>query len=257
MKLAVMQPYFFPYLGYFQLLAAADKFILYDNLNYIKGGWIHRNRFLLKGREVISATVPVTGVSSLALIREVRLDPQARWPGKFLDFVAANYRRAPFFAETYPVLEAALRLPATRLTEVNCQTLREVAQHLGLTTTLTHDTAPYEAFETAVRGDEAPAFLDELRAHWSDPDLDLKTLRVLYICEQEGAATYLNAIGGQALYDREQFARHQVNLRFVRPHLPPYDQFGGPFAPGLSIIDVLMHCGQEQTQRMVREYELI
>lgn len=254
MRLAIMQPYFFPYLGYFQLLAAADTFILYDNVNYIRKGWIHRNRVRVKGRDPIYCAAPVRGASSFMKIRDVQVDHTARWPGAFLDLVAFNYKKSPYYHEVFPVIECAVTCEATHLTTVNRHALTAVADYLELRTTITSDVTRYEPFEDAVR-DEHSTLIAELRETMHVADI--KTLRVLHICRGEGAEMYLNPIGGQALYHPEPFARNGMALRFVQPRFTPYRQFGAPFIPGLSIIDVLMHCGREGTQRLLRDYILV
>jgi len=249
-----MQPYFFPYIGYFQLIAAADKFILYDNLNYIKKGWMHRNRIRIKGREPIYCAVPVQRASSWANCRQVRVDNTQRWPGQFLDLLAYNYRRAPFFTDVFPVIEEAVSREATYLMEVNHHTLTALTAFLGIPTAITHDITRYEPFEEAIHDPTHPLMTD-LRATIEAPDL--KTLRLLYICRCEGADTYLNSVGGQALYSKKVFACNQVALHFVQPHFRPYPQFGDAFIPGLSIIDVLMHCGRDGTRELLEDYSLI
>ena len=131
MRLAAMQPYFFPYLGYFQLIAAADQFLLYDNLNYIRQGWVHRNRIRLKGGGEFYCAAPLLGASSNVRIRDVRVDPAGRWPGRFLDLLEHNYKKAPFYDEVFPAIEQAVRRPATHLTEVNQNGILAVADSLS------------------------------------------------------------------------------------------------------------------------------
>ncbi len=253
MRLAIMQPYFFPYIGYFQLIAAADKFILYDNLCYIKKGWINRNRIRLKGRDVVYCSVPVRGVSSFAKIRDVKIDYSQRWPGKFLDLISFNYRKAPFFDEVFPVIENAVSVEAERIGELNCHTVRTVAGFLGIATEITDDISPYQDLEEAVRN--GSEMVPELTRSYQVADV--KSTRVIYICKKEDAQVYINAIGGKGLYYKDQFARNGIELHFVESSFTPYDQFGDEFAPGLSVIDVLMHCGREGTQRRLKDFRLI
>lgn len=249
-----MQPYFFPYLGYFQLISAADKFILYDNVNYIKKGWIHRNRIREKGRDTCYCAVPVKGASSFMKINEVQVDGTQRWPGKFLDLLAFNYRKARYFAGVYPVIAEVVNRKATYLSDVNYNTISALVEYLAIDTALSYDNSQWQPFEDAIRTDRNEQII-ALRAQ--QPDLEDKTLRVLYICRQEQANTYLNPIGGQALYSKDTFAHNGISLQFVKSNIIPYDQFGAPFIANLSIIDVLMHCGKEGTQRMLKEYTLI
>ena len=242
MRLAAMQPYFFPYLGYFQLIAAADKFLLYDNLNYMRQGWVHRNRIRLKGRGEFYCAPPLLGASSNVKISEVRVNLSRNWPGRFLDLLEHNYKRAPFFGEVFPVVEHAVRRPATHLTTVNRHAILAVAKFLGIATPIEHDDSPFRPFEDAARDPQSPwlaSLAREMRT------TDVKTLRVLYICRQKLAAAYLNPPGGQELYSRDVFAMNGISLQFLKPTLLPYPQQGDGFLPGLSILDVLMNCGRE------------
>ena len=248
MRFAAMQPYFFPYLGYFQLIAAADRFLLYDNLNYIRQGWVHRNRIRLKGGGEFYCAAPLLGASSNVRIRDVRVDPAGRWPGRFLDLLEHNYKKAPFYDDVFPAIEQAVRRPATHLTEVNRNGIRAVAEFLGIATPISHDTAPFQDFEEAARAERSP-WLDELALDMGTTDI--KTLRVLYLCRQERADAYLNPPGGRELYARDVFAQNGVALQFLQPTLAPYPQQGDGFLPGLSILDVLMNCGREGTRRQL------
>ena len=248
MRLAAMQPYFFPYLGYFQLIAAADRFLLYDNLNYMRQGWVHRNRIRLKGGGEFYCAAPLLGASSNVRIRDVRVDPAGRWPGRFLDLLEHNYKKAPFYDDVFPAIEQAVRRPATHLTEVNRNGIRAVAEFLGIATPISHDTAPFQDFEEAARAERSP-WLDELALDMGTTDI--KTLRVLYLCRQERADAYLNPPGGRELYARDVFAQNGVALQFLQPTLAPYPQQGDGFLPGLSILDVLMNCGREGTRRQL------
>ena len=253
MRLAAMQPYFFPYLGYFQLIAAADKFLLYDNLNYMRQGWVHRNRIRLKGRGDFYCSVPLLGASSNVRIHEVRVDPARRWPDRFLDLIEHNYKKAPFFDEVFPVIAHAVRRPATRLTDVNRHGILAVAAFLGIATPISHDVAPFRAFEEAVRMQQSPWLAALAREMHT---AEVKTLRVLYLCRQEGANAYLNPPGGRELYSRDVFAKNGVALQFLLPTLAPYPQQGEPFIPALSILDVLMNCGREGTRRQLQNFTL-
>ena len=253
MRFAAMQPYFFPYLGYFQLIAAADKFLLYDDLNYIRQGWVHRNRIRLIGRGEFFCSVPLLGASSNVKIRDVRVNPARRWPEPFLDLIEHNYKKAPFFNDVFPVLESAVRRPATHLTEVNRHGILAMAEYLGIATPVSSDPAPGRPFEDALQGANRP-WLEALAREMQTPDI--KTLRVLYLCRQEHADTYLNPPGGRELYAPKIFAKNGVTLQFLEPELKPYPQQGAPFLPGLSILDVLMNCGREGTRRQLQDYTL-
>lgn len=216
--LGVMQPYLFPYLGYFQLIHAVDRFVLYDDVTYIKQGWVNRNQVRVSGKPLLF-TLPLKGASSNTLIRELEVDPaQYRaWRTKFLRTVAQAYARAPFAGEVLELLGDVLPEEATRLAPLLEAGIRAVMQRSGCSTELLGGAAHYH------------------NAHLHGQD------RILDICAREGATIYVNAPGGRALYDPGRFKEHGVQLRFLRPVLAVYDQGGAPFMPGLSIIDVMMY----------------
>ena len=254
MRLAVMQPYFFPYIGYFQLMAAADRFLLYDNLNFIRRGWVHRNRIRLKGREAIYCSVPLVGASSHVKIRDLQVNAEQDWQRKLLDLLAFNYKRAPFFSEVYALVERVVRQPATHLSGLNQNGIRAVSEYLGIMTPIHCDTAPFQRFENEAAMGRS-AWLEHLQQELQVEDI--KTLRVLHICRHEKADTYINPPGGQALYSKEPFARNGVTLQFIQPRLTPYPQQGESFLPALSILDMLMHCGGDGTRQQLSDFTLL
>ena len=134
MRLAIMQPYFFPYLGYFQLMAAVDKFLLYDHVNYIKKGWIHRNRIREKDREPVYFAVAISPSSSFVKIRDVHLDHTRPWRKKLLAQLFFNYKKAPFFEEVYALIARAIQCEAENLSELNFLTLTAIARYLDIAT---------------------------------------------------------------------------------------------------------------------------
>jgi hypothetical protein len=215
MKVAIMQPYIFPYLGYFQLLGAVDSFVVYDNIQYTKKGWINRNRMLENGKATLF-TLPIASASDYLDIRERDLAPEYA-PEKLLARFKGAYRRAPHFAETLPLLEAVLTDPERNLFSYLHQALQRTALHLGLAT--------------------------DIRVSSTLPiDHTLKAQdKVLAMCEALGADTYINPIGGIELYSRQDFAERGVDLRFLQMAQLEYPQMSPEFVPSLSIIDVLMH----------------
>ena len=232
MKAAVMQPYFLPYVGYFQLIAAVDLFIVYDNIQYTKKGWINRNRMLLDGQDV-TFSLPLKHASDALDIgdRELAADFS---PDKLLNKVAGAYRRAPFFAQAFPLVEQLVRCPERNLFRFLYHSIVATCQHLGITTEITPSS--------------------EISVNRSLAGQD----RVLEICEAIGARVYINAIGGASLYSRDDFQRRGMALSFVSSHSFEYTQFGRDFVPSLSIIDVLMFNSLDVVQRCIQtNYELI
>ena len=226
-----MQPYIFPYHGYFQLLANVDVFIVYDNIQYTKKGWINRNRLLENG-EAALFTVPVAAASDYLDIRERSISPDFV-PEKLIARFSGAYRRAPHFGETLPLLEEALGYPDRNLFHFLHNALLLTGAHLGLDTEVRiSSTLP---IDHGLKGEQ----------------------KVLALCEQLGATTYVNPIGGVELYSRQVFAERGIDLRFLRMSSLEYPQAGGTFVPALSIVDVLMHNPLSVVRRWVSEhYEL-
>jgi hypothetical protein len=213
--IAVMQPYLFPYLGYFHLMHAVGKFIVFDDVQFVRGGWVNRNRILLNGRS-FRFTVPVHNASRNRRINEVKRGDDPRWRAKFLLTLEHAYRGAPHFEATRHLVQSILEEPEEHLATWITGSLRTLARSLSLPTEIALSSS-------------------------CDPDTSLSRQdRILDICRKEGASTYVNLAGGTALYDKQAFARENVDLLFVRSHLMPYEQYAGSFVPALSIIDALM-----------------
>lgn len=227
MKLAIMQPYLFPYLGYFQLVDAVDRFVFYDDVNYIKGGWINRNRLLLGGG-VSWFTIPLNGASPHKKINEVRVQPDDMWRRKLLASVRHGYSRAPYFRQAHSLLEEILQSGETSLSELACTSIVSVSRYLGLEVQFVHSAGRY--------GNEALS----------------GSARILDICRQEGATEYHNLPGGEALYSPDSFRAAGIELRFVQCELDEYRQFGSSFQSGLSILDVLMFNDPMSTRQLLK-----
>ncbi|MBK8676257.1 MAG: WbqC family protein [Cellvibrionales bacterium] len=234
MKLAVMQPYFFPYLGYFQLIAAVDKFIVWDDVQYIQRGWVNRNRILLNG-EPTYITLPLEKAHLTANINERVLADMATASNKMLGQLHAAYRKAPHYQETRALFEKVLALPARNLGKFLFQSLRCVCAYLDIKTELVLSSAIRKESEIVGGGSS----------------------RILAMCQEQQATMYVNAIGGRELYRQEEFAAQGMDLRFIAMDNIEYSQGGAAaFVPYLSIIDVLMYNGREATQAMLQQYSL-
>jgi hypothetical protein len=229
MKLAIMQPYFFPYIGYWQLIHAVDRFVIYDDVNYIKGGWINRNRFLSNG-EPAFITVPLYQSSSFKRICDISLQPSPVWRDKLVKMVETTYRRAPCFAEVFSVIESVIRHETNNLSDYLVHQLQTLVAFMGIQTEFVMTSRCYE--NNDLSGQE----------------------RVLDICKREGATTYINQPGGQALYNRGTFTQCGLDLKFLIPSAMEYKQFGSLHVPWLSIIDVLMFNGIAGTKKLLENY---
>ena len=226
-----MQPYFLPYIGYWQLLAAADRFVVYDNIQYTKKGWINRNRFLRGGGDAYF-TVPLKQASDYAdVVNRELADSFDR--AAMLRSLEGSYRKAPRFAEVFPLVERIVQAPMTNLFEYLRHSIVEVARFLAIST-------PVVVSSTIAIDHALPA-----------------EKKVIAICRAQGARSYLNPIGGQELYSAPAFAAAGVRLEFLRPRPREYAQFGAPFVPNLSIVDVLMFNSTDTVQQMLREADVV
>ncbi len=233
MKLGIMQPYLFPYIGYYQLMHAVDRFVVADDVTFIKQGWINRNRLLINGTAAYF-TVPVRRPRATALIRDVEIDdgPGRRWRTRLLKTIANFYRRAPSFEGVYPLVERVLAGPFTRIADMARASLHEVCDYLGTPVSIVESSAAYG--NAHLKGQE----------------------RVLDTCRAERATDYINAAGGRALYSPEAFLARGIRLHFLSTGTIEYPQFNLPFVPSLSVIDVLMFNPREQARDFLNQYEL-
>ena len=252
MKLAVMQPYIFPYLGYFQLINSVDKYILYYRLSFNNDSWMNRNRILDAGTgEPFSFTIPLTGKRFNEMINKVKICNQLNWRKKLLSAVYFNYKRAPFFSQVYPLAEKIVNFKCDYLSELNCNSVKEIVDYLNIKTPVSTDEPYFDDLEQA---------LSQRDVHFSDYEVDqypVKVLRVLEICKKEGAHIYYNAIGGRQLYDQKLFKKHDIELQFIKTKPYVYRQFQQPFVPDLSIIDVMMFNPPEKITELLNHFELV
>lgn len=228
-RLAIMQPYLFPYLGYFQLLHAVDEYVVYDDVNFIKGGWINRNNILMDGTRMLFS-ISLVHASPNRLINEIEIKDDF---SKFLKMIENVYARAPC---KKPVMELLQRICSNgdkNLARFSMSSLEEVAGYIGI------DTPMILSSQLKKK--------DDLRGQ----------NKVLHICELQGANCYINSIGGQALYDRSAFELRNISLRFLETREVTYKQFGRPFVSNLSMIDVLMFNEPPAIMKMLGEYELL
>ena len=231
MKLAIMQPYFFPYLGYWQMLNAVDTFVIYDDVNYIKNGWINRNNILSNGTGHL-VTLALDKASPFKKINETFILSGAR--EKVLGFIRNSYLKAPFFKQAFPLIEEVVSYPENNISLFLENQFKKVFSYLGIKTKIL------------------------LSSRDVEKDLSLPAQdKVLQICKNTGARQYINAIGGQELYDKSTFAENGVELNFIKMNAVRYQQFGNDFAPNLSIIDVMMFNPPEAINQMLDDYDLL
>ena len=232
MKLAIMQPYFVPYLGYWQLLNAVDRFVIYDDVNYIKGGWINRNRILINGNPSY-ITIPLYQASPNKLICDISMQSSSVWRRKLIKSIAISYRKAQFFTECFPGIEEIIGYETESLADYLAHQLRVLATYMGIKT----------EFVTTSR-------------HYKNNNLTGQD-RILDICKREGATSYINPQGGQSLYDSETFSNAGIDLRFIVMKSVAYQQRASSFVPSLSIIDALMEIGTLGVSQDLDKFDLM
>lgn len=243
MRLAIMQPYFFPYIGYFQLIDSVDQFISYTHVNYIKRGWINRNRFIVINNQVSYFSIPTLLEPLSTKIHSVKVDYSVNWKLKLRKDLLHNYSRSPFFEEVSPVIKEILKPDFNLLHELNFHSLKEICRFMDIQTTLISKRTYFEELE------------EQLENQISKEKRMEK--RIIDICKTEGATTYINAIGGKELYKSQPFTKNSIDLKFIKTLEYTYPQNTHLFHPNLSIIDMLMNCGKEGTKKILNHYKLV
>ncbi|GAB3045859.1 WbqC family protein [Spirosoma pulveris] len=232
MTLAIMQPYFLPYIGYMQLMGAVDTFVLYDDVAFINRGWINRNRLLINGQEYLF-TIPLKDASQNKRINEVHLADDPKWRSKLLKTIEQGYRKAPSYQTVMPLTEKIINFTTNSIAELIHFSLVELNTYLGLSTRLVISSSIYAN--------------SELKAQE----------RILDICRQEKASRYINPIGGMELYDAPTFAQAGIDLKFIKSKRAEYSQFKNDFIPWLSVLDTLMFNDIPDVRKLLGEYELV
>lgn len=231
-KLAIMQPYFLPYIGYFQLMAAVDKFVVFDDVNFINRGWINRNRLLMNGA-AHTFTIPLHGASQNKLIHEIELTDEQYWREKFLRTLHQAYSKASSYRQVSGLMAKLINYPTIRLDEFLLNSLREITHYLSLDVEIVASSRIY-----------------------NNANLKGQT-RILDICLRECATMYINSIGGIDLYDPASFAQHNLTLRFLKSRPKAYAQGKYEHVAGLSIIDALMFNQPSTVRNLLSEIDLV
>jgi hypothetical protein len=234
MRLAIMQPYFFPYIGYFQLLSASDKFVFYDDVNFIKGGWINRNRLLVGGKDYLF-TVPLDRMCPFEPINNTEINEKQYfiWQTKLLKTIEQNYKKAPYFNEVFKIVNDVTEKKLIYISELASLSITTVAFYLGISSEIVKSSSIYS--NSNLKGAE----------------------RVLDICKRESASVYINAIAGEKLYLKDYFIQEGFQLKFLKPKSIMYKQFKNYFVPWLSIIDVMMFNSVSDIKKYLNEFELV
>ena len=222
MSIAIMQPYFFPYIGYFQLMNEADEFIIYDNIQFSKKGWINRNRILVSGSDAY-ITLSLKKDSDFLDVKDRYLSDDWHLESKkMLNRITESYRKAPYFESVFPLIEESLGFEDKQLFNFIFNSITLTKDYLDINTKLiVSSTLPI--------------------------DHKLKSAqKVIALCKHQRATTYINPIGGVELYNKEEFSKEGIKLKFIKSNNIIYSQFKNEFVPFLSMIDVMMFCSKEE-----------
>ncbi len=232
MKTAIMQPYFLPYIGYFQLINSVDIFVIYDNIQYTKKGWINRNRYLLNGHDSYF-TVPINGTSNYLSIKEKSISTDFN-KKKFLSQITNAYRKAPYFQHTFPLLEEIVSCESNNLFDYILNSVNLTCNHLDIKTQI-------------------------IKSSDININHDLKNSdKVIAICKQLNSSIYINPIGGIKLYSPMEFNKHEIEINFLKSNPFNYEQFRNEFVPWLSILDVMMFNSKADVIDVIKnEFSLV
>jgi hypothetical protein len=219
MRIAIMQPYLFPYVGYFQLLNSVNKFVFYDDVNYKVGGWISRNRIMTRS-SIIYFSIPIKKASPNRKILKTEIDLSSynNWKSKFYKTLIHSYKRSPHFYEVYNLISDVLDTKCSSISELSSLSVKKTAEYLGIKTEIISSATKY-----------------------NNSTLE-KTDRIIDICQKEGCNIYVNNQSGSNLYDPKYFYTKGITLNYLKPRIIPYQQQNNiTFIKELSIIDILMN----------------
>ncbi len=232
MKVGIMQPYFFPYIGYWQLMNAVDVFVVYDDVNYIKSGWINRNRILINN-ESSYFNLPILGSSSNKLINNINVNYNIVLMKKLLNKIRYSYSKAPYFKDIYSLIENIIYKDSKNIADYLMHSFKIISNYLDIDTKL-------------------------ILSSDIEKDNDLKGQdKIIQICKIIKADEYYNSIGGISLYNKNIFKNNNIKLSFIKTNDIVYKQFDNEFEPNLSIVDVMMFNSVDDIKSMLLDYVLI
>lgn len=209
-----------------------DKFVILDDVNYINRGWINRNRILINGEPRL-ISMPLKDASQNKLINEIEIANDQKWKDKLLRTLRLNYKKALFFSDVFPLLEKIILNKEQNLSAFIFASIIAINKYLAIKTVIESSSAKY--------------ITKHLKAEQ----------KILNICFQENATTYINPIGGTDLYSKQQFKDYNIELFFLKTKEATYNQNCKIFIPWLSIIDVMMFNSRSDIKIMLNNYGLV
>ena len=227
--IAIMQPYLFPYIAYWQLINSVDTFVILDDVNHIKKGYIHRNNILIN-HKAHRFTLNLVAASQNKLINEIEIGDNA---AKILNSIEIAYKKASYFQKVFPLFESILEFSEKNLAKFIGNSLKKISAYLEIDTEIIYSSNIQK--ENSLKAEE----------------------KIIDICEKLNAENYINLIGGQKLYSKENFQEHNIKLNFIETEIVEYRQFKNEFISYLSIIDIMMFNSVDDIKEMLNRYELI
>lgn len=229
MSIGIMQPYFFPYIGYFHLMQEVNVFVIADDLNYIKNGYINRNSILLNN-ETFKITLQLNGASQNKLINEIEVGNNN---SKLLETIRRAYKKAPYFNDVFPLIEDIMLNEEKNLARFLGDSLIKISNYLNIEVKI--------LYSSEIDKDNSLTYDD----------------RIIDICKRLDMNCYINAIGGKVLYSKDTFMKQNLELYFINSQISQYKQFNDNFIPNLSIIDLMMFNSKENLTKLLDQYELV
>lgn len=233
MTIAIMQPYLFPYIGYWQLINAVDTFVVYDNIQFSKSGWFHRNNILLNGKKTLFSIPLKKDSDNLDVVERFVSDEAQKQINKILGQIQNSYNKAPYFKDIFPLVQSIFMYDEKNLFKYIYNSIIEVCDYLDIKTQIVISST-------------------------IDIDHSLKSQdKVIALNKALGSSQYINPIGGTELYDIDTFQNENIQVNFLESEVPEYIQFDSEFIPYLSIIDILMFNTKEEVKDMLEKYKLL
>lgn len=232
MKIAIMQPYFFPYIGYFQLINSVDKFVIYDDVNFIKKGWINRNNILVNKKSYLFS-IPLQNASQNKTINDINISDLDQWKITFLKTINSSYKKAPFYNDVFPIIEKIINFKQLNLASYIQFSIQSLCDYLKIKTQI-------KISSEIIKNNE---FKGENK--------------IIDICIQMNATEYINPIGGIELYNKKNFINNNIELYFIKSENIVYDQFKNEFISSLSIIDIMMFNHPDKINNMLDQFVLV
>lgn len=234
-KVAIMQPYFFPYMGYFSLIKHTDEFILFDPVQFIRHGWIERNRILKQGGGWIYIKVPLNKFSRDTIIKDVGINNDTLWQDKILAQLNTYKKKAPFYYKVKKLLDQLFSEKFTSITKLNEKSIELVCDYLNIELKM----RVFSEMDLSIQEPNEP---DE----WA-----------LNICKAMGGVKeYWNAKGGEEFFSRKKYEANGISIHFLNLKSIEYQQIENTFEPGLSILDTLMFNSPKEINSLLDQYDL-